>query len=85
MPVRFNEFLRDTQQIGKGSAGRSRGWQAQLESNKQAFALAFVQRPDFLAAFPDSLTAEEYVEQLNTNADSVLSPRRGRTWWQRLA
>jgi len=73
VPVSFTDFLRDTQQIGQGVLVGIGDWQAQLEANKQAFALAFVQRTDFLAAFPSSLTAEQFVTQLNTNAGGVLS------------
>jgi hypothetical protein len=71
--VRFNEFLRDTQQIGQGVQVGVGNWQAQLEANKQAYVLAFVQWPEFLAAFPGSLTADQFVTQLNTNAGGVLS------------
>ena len=48
-------------------------WQAQLEANKQAFMLAFVQRADFRAAFPNSLTGEQFVTQLDGHAGGVLS------------
>lgn len=73
VPVRFTEFLRDTQQIGQGVQVGIGNWQAQLEANKQAFAIAFVQRAEFLAAFPNSLTADQFVTQLNNNAGGVLS------------
>jgi hypothetical protein len=73
VPVRFAEFLRDTQQLGQGVQVGIGNWQAQLEANKQAFALAFVQRPEFLTAFPNSLTADQFVTQLNNNAGGVLS------------
>jgi len=73
VPVRLNEFLRDTQQIGQGVQVGVGDWQAQLEANKQAFALGFVQRPEFLTAFPGSLTADQFVTQLDTNAGGVLS------------
>ncbi len=73
VPVRFNEFLRDTQQIGQGVQVGVGNWQAQLEANKQAYALAFVQRPEFLVAFPGSLTADQFVTQLDSNAGGVLS------------
>src|SRR6185503_8212980 len=73
VPVSFTDFLRDTQQIGQGVQVGIGDWQAQLEANKQAFALAFVQRTDFLAAYPSSFTAEQFVTQLNTNAGGVLS------------
>lgn len=73
VPVRFTEFLRDTQQIGQGVQVGIGNWQAQLEANKQAFALAFVQRTDFLAHSPNSLTAEQFVTQLDVRAGGVLS------------
>jgi hypothetical protein len=73
VPVKFTDFLRDTQQIGQGVQVGIGDWQAQLETNKQAFVLAFVQRTDFLAAFPNSLTAEQFVTQLNNNAGGFLS------------
>jgi hypothetical protein len=73
VPIRFTEFLRDTQEIGKGVQVGIGNWQTQLETNKQAFAIAFVQRTEFLATFPNSLTADQFVNQLNTNAGGVLS------------
>jgi hypothetical protein len=73
VPVRFTEFLRDTQQIGQGVQVGIGDWQTQLETNKQAFAIAFVQRSEFLAAFPNSWTADQFVTQLNNNAGGVLS------------
>jgi hypothetical protein len=73
VPVRFTEFLRDTQQMAQGVQVGIGNWQAQLEANKQAFAIAFVQRTEFLAALPNSLTADQFVTQLNNNAGGVLS------------
>jgi hypothetical protein len=73
VPVRLNEFLRDTQQIGRGVQVGFGDWQAQLEANKQAYVLAFVQRPEFLSAYPNGLTADQFVTQLDTNAGGVLS------------
>jgi hypothetical protein len=73
VPVRFTDFLRDTQQIGQGVRVGIGNWETQLENNKQAFALAFVQRPDFQTAFPNSLTAQQFVDQLDVNADGALS------------
>jgi hypothetical protein len=49
--VTFNQFLPDTQKISEGVQVGIGDWQGQLEGNKQAFTLAFVQRPEFLAAF----------------------------------
>jgi len=73
VPVVFSDFIRDTQQISKGVLVNVGDWQTQLEANKQAYTLAFVQRADFLAAFPNSMTATEFVSQLNSRAGNVLS------------
>jgi hypothetical protein len=73
VPVRFTEFLRDTQQMAQGVQVGIGNWQAQLEANKQTFAIAFVQRPEFLSVLPNPLTADQFVTQLNNNAGGVLS------------
>ena len=73
VPVGFQSFLRDTQQIGQGVQVGIGDWQAKLEANKQAYALAFVQRADFQAAFPNTQTADAFVTKLDTNAGGVLS------------
>jgi uncharacterized repeat protein (TIGR01451 family) len=73
VPVRLTDFLRDTQQIGAGVIVGQGDWQAQLASNKSAFALAFVQRPEFLARYPGSTSATAFVDSLNANAGNVLS------------
>jgi hypothetical protein len=74
VPVRFLDFLRDSQRIGQGVQVGIGDWQAQLEANKQAYVLAFVQRSDFQAAYPSSSTAAQIVDQMNANAGGVLSP-----------
>lgn len=71
--VRFGEFLTDTQQIGQGVIVGQSGWEALLESNKQSFASAFVQRARFTAAFPTVMPPAQFVDTLNQNAGSVLS------------
>src|SRR5205085_4777904 len=48
--VRLANFMPDTHSIGAGVVVGQGDWQTQLENNKQAFALAFVQRPAFQAA-----------------------------------
>jgi hypothetical protein len=74
--VRLDEFLRDTQEIGSKPnqivVGQG-NWQQQLEENKNAFALEFVQRARFASAFPSTMTAEQFVGALNTNAGGVLT------------
>src|SRR4030095_10785339 len=71
--IRLNEFLPDTQEIGQGVIVGQGNWQQQLENNKQAFCAEFVQRSRFTNAFPNSMTAAQFVDALNTNAGNPLS------------
>lgn len=71
--VRFDEFLRDSQRIGRGVIVLAPGWEQLLESNKQAYANEFVQTSRFVNAFPTTMTPAEFVDKLNTNAGNVLS------------
>src|SRR6185369_6795503 len=62
-------FLADTRQIQSTPAQVIVGqgnWQAQLETNKQAFALAFVQRSNFQTQH-GAQTASDYVQTLFAN------------------
>jgi hypothetical protein len=68
VPVRMQQFFPDTQQVGRGVIVGQGNWEAQLESNKQAFALAFVQRPEFTAKYPTTLTPAQFVDALFANA-----------------
>lgn len=71
--VRYNEFEKDTQQIGKGVIVLQPGWEALLENNKQAYALGFVQTARFMSALPASLRPDQFVDRLNQNSGAVLS------------
>jgi pimeloyl-ACP methyl ester carboxylesterase/DUF971 family protein len=71
--VRFDEFLRDSQRIGRGVVVLAPGWEQLLESNKQAYANEFVQSSRFVAAFPTTMTAADFVDKLNQNSGNVLS------------
>jgi CSLREA domain-containing protein len=71
--VRFNEFLKDTQRIGQGVIVLQSGWEQVLESNKQAYALEFVQTTRFTTALPTTLTPTAFVDRLNQNAGGVLT------------
>jgi hypothetical protein len=68
VPLKLDEFLPDTQQIGAGLIVNQTGWQQVLENNKQNFFQAFVQRARFTSAYPISLTADQFVDQLFANA-----------------
>ena len=71
--VRFNEFLKDTQRLGRGVVVLQPGWEQLLESNKDSYAIEFVQTTRFGAAYPTVLTPIEFVDRLNANAGGVLS------------
>jgi hypothetical protein len=61
---RFSEFLRDTQQIGRGVIVGQGNWQEILEQNTQAFVRSWVDLAEFRAQNPESLTADQYVDTL---------------------
>ena len=71
--IRLNEFLPDSQRIGRGLVVGAPGWEQLLEANKQAFALEFVLRPRFITAFPLSMTPAQFVDKLNLNSGFVLT------------
>ncbi len=71
--IRLSDFLPDTQEISQGVIVGQQGWEATLESNKQAFFAEFVQRKSFTDVFPDSWTAAQFVDKLNANAGNPLS------------
>ena len=71
VPIRFNEFLPDTQQIGQGVVVGQSGWEQALEINKQNFMTSFVQRSRFTSAYPSSMTVQQFVDALYTNAGLV--------------
>ncbi|HBB96052.1 MAG TPA: hypothetical protein DC054_11740, partial [Blastocatellia bacterium] len=68
VPIKRQEFLPDTQEIGNGVIVNQGNWQQQLEANKQAFTLEFVQRSRFTTAFPTTMTPAQFVDKLFSNA-----------------
>jgi uncharacterized repeat protein (TIGR01451 family) len=73
VPVRLREFLRDTQEIGRGVVVGQGAWQQQLEANRQAFLLSFVGSDEFRARYPVQTSADAFVNSLDTNAGGVLT------------
>ncbi|HEU5240342.1 MAG TPA: hypothetical protein VFU37_24615 [Pyrinomonadaceae bacterium] len=71
--VRFSEFLKDTQRIGRGVIVLEPGWEQALDNNKQAYALEFVQTTRFITTHPTGLSPSTFVDRLNNNAGGVLS------------
>jgi hypothetical protein len=68
---RYREFLRDTLEIGRGVVVGVGNWEQQLETNKQDFALRWVQKPEFIVEFPVSMTAAQSVDKLFLNAETT--------------
>jgi len=67
--LKLRSFLPDTQEIGRGVVIGQPAATFILETNKRRFFLDFVQRSAFLslAAYPNTLTAAQFVDKLNAN------------------
>jgi hypothetical protein len=59
----YSEFVPDSQTVGLNLVVGRTGWETQLETNKQAFVNAWVQRPAFVTAY-GSLSDAGYVDTL---------------------
>ncbi|MCM3873680.1 MAG: hypothetical protein ND895_23585 [Pyrinomonadaceae bacterium] len=70
--TRYREFIRDSQEIGRGVVVNSPGWEALLEANKQAFVSEFAARADFQSIY-GGMTNAQYVDALNANTGGSLS------------
>ncbi|MDQ1729165.1 MAG: hypothetical protein QOD33_1290 [Pyrinomonadaceae bacterium] len=68
VPVRYAEFLADTQEMGQGIVVNVGDWQTQLENNKQAFAAEFVLRLRFTQDHATTNTPAQFVDSLYANA-----------------
>jgi RHS repeat-associated protein len=75
--LRLRSFLPDTQEIGQGVVVGQGDWQGQIEANKQAFVAEFVARPEFVAAYPSTLTPAQFVDALNSNTADPRNPTSG--------
>ena len=73
VPLTRSEFMPDVQRVGQGVIVGATGWEAQLEANKTAYFNEFVQRQDFAATYPSTMSAFEFVDALNANAGNSLT------------
>ena len=64
----YLEFLRDSQEIGRGVVVGAPGADALLEANKVAYANEFAGRAEFTALYPLTQTPEQYVDALYAHA-----------------
>jgi hypothetical protein len=72
----FDDFMRDTQEVGRGVVVGRPGWETQLQSKREAFAVAFVSRQSFLDLYPLSMSPAEFVAALNANTGGALKPEQ---------
>jgi uncharacterized protein (TIGR03118 family) len=63
-PVLYGNFERDTQALQRNYVFGQAGADAVLEANKVAFFNDFVTRPEFVNAYPSTLTNDQYVDNL---------------------
>ncbi|CAN5790593.1 hypothetical protein BH18ACI4_BH18ACI4_18350 [soil metagenome] len=70
----YREFLRDTQEIARGVTVGIGNWEMQLETNKQDFAQRWVQKSEFIAEFPVSMTPSQFVDKLFMNSEVTTPP-----------
>ena len=68
VPIRYEEFLPDSQEISRGVIVNVGDWQAQLEANKVTYTNDFVTRSRFTNAYPTTLTPTQFVNALIANA-----------------
>jgi hypothetical protein len=73
VPVTFQQLMTDAQRVGRNVVVNQGDWQGQLETNKRAFFQGWVQRPDFLAAYPAGMSAAQFVDTLNANTGGSLT------------
>ncbi|MBA3568864.1 MAG: PD40 domain-containing protein [Pyrinomonadaceae bacterium] len=73
VPLTRSEFLPDVQSVAQGVVVGATGWKEQLEANQTAYFNEFVQRPNFVATYPPTMTSVQYVDSLNANAGGALS------------
>jgi hypothetical protein len=67
---RYREFLRDEQEISRGVIVGEGNWVQQLSDNTLNLARAWVQRPEVLAALPDTgAIPDQYVDKLFANSE----------------
>jgi pimeloyl-ACP methyl ester carboxylesterase len=73
VPITRDEMFLDMQVIGSGVIVNAVGWEQKLEQNKQTYFNQLASSTHFATLYPESITAEQFVDALNSNADGTLS------------
>jgi len=79
VPLTRAQFLPDTAEIGNNVIVNQGNWQQQLEANKLSYFADFVSRSRFTNAYPANLTAQQFVDNLYTNAGIAPASASNRT------
>jgi hypothetical protein len=66
--IPYLEFMRDARRVGEGVIIGQSGAEQQLENNKQSYANDIVNSTAFVARFPTTLSATQFVDSLFTSA-----------------
>jgi len=64
----YQPFMQASRTVGKDVIVNQGDWQAKLEANKVAFLNTWVASSEFIAAYPLSMSNQEYVDKLVTTA-----------------
>jgi len=67
---KYNSFIRDLQEVGRGVIVTAPGWEQKLKDNQEQFAERWVKRPEFRAIY-DAMSNADYVNSLYANAGVV--------------
>jgi WD40 repeat protein len=69
VPIRLDESISQTSEVGQGVIVRQSGWEQILESNKQSFLFDADDGDRFTINYPTSMTPSEFVDTLFANAE----------------
>ncbi len=72
--VAYQQFIRDSRQVGAGVVVGQPGFEQLLDQNKQAYAQQIVGGSDFETRFPSSQSASQYVDALFASAGVAPTP-----------
>ncbi|HJQ31635.1 MAG TPA: FG-GAP-like repeat-containing protein [Pyrinomonadaceae bacterium] len=73
VPVTRAEMVADASVIGNGVIVNAVGWEQKLEQNKRAYFDQMVASQRFVGLYPQTLSPEQFVDALNSNAGGALS------------
>jgi len=66
--VTYQQFIKDARQLGDGVIVGQPGFEQRLEANKQAYTTQVAASSDFVARYPLSQTADQFVDALFASA-----------------